>query len=168
MCYCKLPCPRNSGLMIQLKKLSALKVFKTTFPCGFALEILHVYSGLPVIVYKFRHWGFMEGPFKGNSPTREMVEFFGMGIFEVPVLIPYIQLPVLLSFFLHPTNTILIIGLVLKLWSWNNWMRTPRLWRCSSSTTLDNYLKAFWRENHQMNIRLRHFLLAHFCYSRVT
>ena len=69
---------------------SALKVFKTTYPCGFALEILHVYSRLPVIVYKFRHWGFMEGPFKGNSPTREMVEFFGMGIFEVPVLIPYI------------------------------------------------------------------------------
>ncbi|XP_027182347.1 pathogen-related protein-like [Coffea eugenioides] len=83
MCCCKLHCPRNSGLMIQLKKLSALKVFKTTFPCGFALEILHVYSRLPVIVYKFRHWGFMEGPFKGNSPTREMVEFSGIGIFEV-------------------------------------------------------------------------------------
>ncbi|XP_027090586.1 pathogen-related protein-like [Coffea arabica] len=62
---------------------SALKVFRTTFPRGFALEILHVYSGPPVIVYKFRHWGFMEGPFKGNSPTGEMVEFFGMAIFEL-------------------------------------------------------------------------------------
>ncbi|CAI9115657.1 OLC1v1016628C1 [Oldenlandia corymbosa var. corymbosa] len=62
---------------------SALKVFKTTFPRGFALEILHVYSGPPVIVYKFRHWGFMEGPFKGHSPTGELVEFFGMAIFEV-------------------------------------------------------------------------------------
>ncbi|KAL3513823.1 hypothetical protein ACH5RR_026540 [Cinchona calisaya] len=62
---------------------SALKVFKSTFPRGFALEILHVYSGPPVIVYKFRHWGFMEGPFKGHAPTGEMVEFFGMAIFEL-------------------------------------------------------------------------------------
>ena len=58
--------------------------FTTTFPRGFALEILHVYSGPPVIVYKFRHWGFMEGPFKGHAPTGEMVEFFGMAVFEVP------------------------------------------------------------------------------------
>ncbi|KAL7155728.1 hypothetical protein ABFS83_03G096100 [Erythranthe nasuta] len=57
--------------------------FTTAFPRGFALEIIQVYSGPPVIVYKFRHWGFMEGPFKGHSPTGEMVEFFGMAIFEV-------------------------------------------------------------------------------------
>ncbi|CBI19976.3 pathogen-related protein [Vitis vinifera] len=62
---------------------SAHLAFTTTFPRGFALEILHVYSGPPVIVYKFRHWGFMEGPFKGHAPTGEMVEFFGMAVFEL-------------------------------------------------------------------------------------
>ncbi|GMN51952.1 hypothetical protein TIFTF001_021100 [Ficus carica] len=61
---------------------SAHKAFTTTFPRGFALEILDVYSGPPVIVYKFRHWGFMEGPFQGHSPTGEMVEFYGMAIFH--------------------------------------------------------------------------------------
>ena len=57
--------------------------FTTAFPRGFAVEILQVYSGPPVIVYKFRHWGYMEGPFKGHAPTGEMVELFGIGIFEV-------------------------------------------------------------------------------------
>ncbi|XP_009360747.2 pathogen-related protein [Pyrus x bretschneideri] len=62
---------------------SSLKSFTTTFPRGFALEVLQVYSGPPEIVYKFRHWGYMEGPFKGHAPTGEMVEFFGMAIFTV-------------------------------------------------------------------------------------
>ncbi|XP_010244012.1 PREDICTED: pathogen-related protein-like [Nelumbo nucifera] len=62
---------------------SAHQAFTTAFPRGFALEILQVYSGPPVIVYKFRHWGFMEGPFKGHAPTREMVELYGMAIFEL-------------------------------------------------------------------------------------
>ncbi|KAL2467854.1 pathogenesis-related family protein [Forsythia ovata] len=62
---------------------SSQKLFKTTFPRGFVLEILQVYSGPPVIVYKFRHWGFMEGPFKGHAPTGEMVEFIGMAILEL-------------------------------------------------------------------------------------
>lgn len=62
---------------------TAHMAFVTTFPRGFALEILHVYSGPPVIVYKFRHWGIMEGPFKGHAPTGEQVELFGMAIFEV-------------------------------------------------------------------------------------
>ncbi|KAL2467882.1 pathogenesis-related family protein [Forsythia ovata] len=62
---------------------SSQKLFRTTFPRGFVLEILQVYSGPPVIVYKFRHWGFMEGPFKGHAPTGEMVEFFGMAILEL-------------------------------------------------------------------------------------
>ncbi|XP_065880673.1 pathogen-related protein-like [Euphorbia lathyris] len=57
--------------------------FTTAFPRGFAVEILHVYSGPPVIVYKFRHWGYMEGPFKGYAPTGELVEIFGMSIFQV-------------------------------------------------------------------------------------
>ncbi|KAK6131494.1 hypothetical protein DH2020_034756 [Rehmannia glutinosa] len=62
---------------------SSHRAFTTAFPRGFALEILQVYAGPPVIVYKFRHWGFMEGPFKGHSPTGEMVEFFGVAIYEL-------------------------------------------------------------------------------------
>ncbi|XP_031115303.1 pathogen-related protein-like [Ipomoea triloba] len=62
---------------------SAHRAFTTAFPRGFALEVLQVYSGPPVIVYKFRHWGFMEGPFKGHAPTGEMVELYGMSIFEI-------------------------------------------------------------------------------------
>lgn len=57
--------------------------FTTTFPRGFAVEIIEVYSGPPRIMYKFRHWGFMEGPFKGYAPTGEKVEFYGIAIFEV-------------------------------------------------------------------------------------
>ncbi|XP_059630550.1 pathogen-related protein-like isoform X2 [Cornus florida] len=61
---------------------SSHRAFTTTFPRGFAIEVLQVYTGPPVIVYKFRHWGFMEGPFKGHPPTGEKVEFYGIGIFE--------------------------------------------------------------------------------------
>ncbi|KAI3460502.1 hypothetical protein Pfo_017165 [Paulownia fortunei] len=62
---------------------SSQMALTTTFPRGFALEILQVYSGPPVIVYKFRHWGYMEGPFKGHAPTGELVEFFGTAICEL-------------------------------------------------------------------------------------
>ncbi|CAK9134739.1 unnamed protein product [Ilex paraguariensis] len=62
---------------------SAHRAFTTAFPRGFALEVLQVYSGPPVIVYKFRHWGFMEGPFRGHDPTGEMVELYGMAVFEL-------------------------------------------------------------------------------------
>lgn len=63
---------------------SSHMAFTKAFPRGFALEILQVYSGPPVITYKFRHWGFKEGPFKGHNPTGEMVELHGMAVFEVP------------------------------------------------------------------------------------
>ncbi|XP_022879093.1 pathogen-related protein-like [Olea europaea var. sylvestris] len=62
---------------------SSQTLFKSTFARGFALEILELYSGPPKIVYKFRHWGFMEGPFKGHAPTGEKLEVFGIGIFEL-------------------------------------------------------------------------------------
>ncbi|KAF8026494.1 hypothetical protein BT93_F3085 [Corymbia citriodora subsp. variegata] len=62
---------------------SSRVAFTTTFPRSFAIEILQVYSGPPVITYKFRHWGYMEGPFKGHAPTGDKVEFFGMGILEL-------------------------------------------------------------------------------------
>ncbi|XP_074584076.1 pathogen-related protein-like [Curcuma longa] len=57
--------------------------FLTTFPRGFAVEILQVYSGPPVVAYRFRHWSYMDGPFKGHAPTGELVQFSGIGIFHV-------------------------------------------------------------------------------------
>ncbi|XP_019174364.1 PREDICTED: pathogen-related protein-like [Ipomoea nil] len=62
---------------------SSQLVFRTAFRRGFAIEVLQVYSGPPKIVYSFRHWGYMEGPFKGYAPTGEIAQFFGMGIFEI-------------------------------------------------------------------------------------
>ena len=64
---------------------SANNVFLTAFPRGFALEVLEVYSGPPRIAYKFRHWAYMEGPFKGHAPTGELDQFFGMAVYEVLV-----------------------------------------------------------------------------------
>ncbi|KAL9256157.1 Pathogen-related protein [Drosera capensis] len=62
---------------------SSHDVFRTAFPRGFAWEVISVYSGPPTIAYKFRHWGFFEGPFKGHAPTGEMVEFYGLGVLKV-------------------------------------------------------------------------------------
>lgn len=62
---------------------SSQTAFKQVFPRGFAIEILQVYSGPPVIAYKFRHWGHMEGSYKGHLATGNLVEMYGVGIFEV-------------------------------------------------------------------------------------
>lgn len=62
---------------------SSHEVFRSAFPRGFAWEVICVYSGPPSIAFKFRHWGFFEGPFKGHAPTGEMVEFYGLGILKV-------------------------------------------------------------------------------------
>ncbi|KAF9587723.1 hypothetical protein IFM89_004700 [Coptis chinensis] len=67
---------------------SSHDVFRTTFPRGFAWEVVSVYSGPPVIAFKFRHWGYMEGPFKGHAPTGEKVEFYGLAVMKVLVF-PY-------------------------------------------------------------------------------
>lgn len=67
---------------------SSHDAFRSAFPRGFAWEVLGVYSGPPTIAYKFRHWGFFEGPFKGHAPTGKMVQFYGMGVLKVlPLLI---------------------------------------------------------------------------------
>lgn len=86
-CY-RLPCPRSSGAITQPMRrwIWLTGPFVTAFPRGFALEVLEVYSGPPNIVYKFRHWGFMEGPFKGHAPTGEMVELYGVAVFKVTLL----------------------------------------------------------------------------------
>ena len=64
---------------------SSKKAFETVFPRGFAIEIIHVYSGPPNIVFQFRHWSYMEGPFLGHTPTGKKVEFYGMAHFEVKI-----------------------------------------------------------------------------------
>ncbi|WVZ71827.1 hypothetical protein U9M48_020362 [Paspalum notatum var. saurae] len=62
---------------------SSMATFLTAFPRGFAIEVLDVYSGPPKIAFKFRHWGYMEGPFKEHPPHGQRVEFFGVCIFHV-------------------------------------------------------------------------------------
>ena len=62
---------------------SSHEVFRSAFPRGFAWEVIDVYSGPPVITFKFRHWGIFEGPFKGHAPTGEKVEFYGLGTLKV-------------------------------------------------------------------------------------
>ncbi|XP_022142750.1 pathogen-related protein-like [Momordica charantia] len=65
---------------------SAHKEFNTCFPRGFAWEVTEVYSAPPLIAFKFRHWGYFEGPYKGHSPTGELIQFFGMMTLEVDSL----------------------------------------------------------------------------------
>ncbi|KAL2980824.1 hypothetical protein AAZX31_13G251300 [Glycine max] len=62
---------------------SSHEAFKSAFPRGFAWEVIKVYSGPPEIAFKFRHWGFFEGPFKGHAPTGKMAQFYGLGTVKV-------------------------------------------------------------------------------------
>ncbi|KAL8515202.1 hypothetical protein ACS0TY_014060 [Phlomoides rotata] len=62
---------------------SSQTAFKQVFSRGFAFEILQVYSGPPVIAYRFRHWGYMDGSFKDYPPSGDLIEMFGIGIFEL-------------------------------------------------------------------------------------
>lgn len=69
---------------------SSHNAFWSAFPRGFAWEVINVYTGPPVVTYKFRHWGFFEGPFKGHAPTGEMIQFYGIGIMKVYLPLSYI------------------------------------------------------------------------------
>ncbi|RDX94530.1 hypothetical protein CR513_23073 [Mucuna pruriens] len=62
---------------------SSHEAFRSALPRGFAWEVIKVYSGPPEIAFKFRHWGFFEGPFKGHAPTGKMVQFYGFGTLKV-------------------------------------------------------------------------------------
>lgn len=62
---------------------SSHEAFCSAFPRGFAWEVIHVYSGPPLIAFQFRHWGIFEGPFKGHAPTGEKVEFYGIATVKV-------------------------------------------------------------------------------------
>lgn len=65
------------------------KLYKLTSPRGFAVEILEVYLGPAVILYKFKNWGFIESPFKGMLLLGKC-GFFGMAIFKVSPLDLYL------------------------------------------------------------------------------
>lgn len=62
---------------------SSQSAFKKIFSRGFAFEILQVYSGPPVIAYKFRHWGYMDAAFKDYPATGDLIEMYGIGVMEV-------------------------------------------------------------------------------------
>ncbi|XP_038893242.1 pathogen-related protein-like [Benincasa hispida] len=65
---------------------STHKDFKTCFPRGFTWEVTEVYSPPPLIAFKFRHWGFFEGPYKAHPPTGELIQFYGMATLKVDCL----------------------------------------------------------------------------------
>ncbi|KAI4333557.1 hypothetical protein L6164_018345 [Bauhinia variegata] len=62
---------------------SSHEAFRSALPRGFAWEVIKVYTGPPEIAFKFRHWGFFEGPFKGHAPTGKIVQFYGLGTLKV-------------------------------------------------------------------------------------
>ena len=62
---------------------SSHDIFRTVFPGGFAWEVLAVYTPPPVVVMKYRHWGVMDGPFKGNAPTGKVVDSVGIVVAKV-------------------------------------------------------------------------------------
>ncbi|KAH7284831.1 hypothetical protein KP509_34G072400 [Ceratopteris richardii] len=62
---------------------SSHDVFRAAFPGGFAWEVLEVYSGPPTVAFKWRHWGVMEGPFKGHPPSHDTINSIGTCIAKV-------------------------------------------------------------------------------------
>jgi hypothetical protein len=68
---------------------SSHDLFRSAFPRGLAWEVLKVYSGPPVIVFKFRHWGHMEGPYKGHAATGEKVEFHVVAVLKVILFVMF-------------------------------------------------------------------------------
>ncbi|KAL3682993.1 hypothetical protein R1sor_001015 [Riccia sorocarpa] len=62
---------------------SSHDIFRTVFPDGFAWEVLAVYSGPPVVTFKWRHWGVMKAGFKGHASTNEVVESIGITVAKV-------------------------------------------------------------------------------------
>lgn len=73
---------------------SSHDIFRTAFPGGFAWEVQAVYSPPPVVVMKFRHWGVMEGPFKGHAPTGAVVDSIGICVAKVDENLKIVELEV--------------------------------------------------------------------------
>lgn len=57
---------------------SSHALFKTAFPGGFPWELIELASGPPKVAFTWRHWTHWTGPYKGNAPTGELIEIFGM------------------------------------------------------------------------------------------
>ncbi|CAN1181417.1 Pathogen-related protein, partial [Linum perenne] len=62
---------------------SSHEAFGYVFPRGFCWEVILVFLGPPVVVFKFRHLANVERPFKCHSPTGDTVEMFGIGVLKV-------------------------------------------------------------------------------------
>ncbi|TAE55014.1 MAG: SnoaL-like polyketide cyclase [Nostocales cyanobacterium] len=62
---------------------TSAKLFHSTFPQGFPWEVLEVYSGPPVVTFKWRHWGHFRGQYKDFAPTGETVEIVGITVAHV-------------------------------------------------------------------------------------
>ena len=62
---------------------SSHDIFRTAFSGGFAWEVLEVYSGPPTVAFKWRHWGRMDGPYKGHAPTGRIIQSIGTCIAKV-------------------------------------------------------------------------------------
>jgi len=98
-------CPANAQLMADIGPYNLLigetadytgkasfedsnKNFSSTFPEGFAWEVLEVYSGPPAVTFKWRHFGKMSGTFtdkagKEHKGNGEMLNLIGMCIAKV-------------------------------------------------------------------------------------
>ncbi|KAG0583042.1 hypothetical protein KC19_3G104300 [Ceratodon purpureus] len=73
---------------------SSHDIFRTVFPGGFAWEVQAVYSPPPVVVMKYRHWGVMEGAYKGHAPTGEVVDSVGIVVAKVDENLKILELEV--------------------------------------------------------------------------
>lgn len=62
---------------------SSHETFHSCFPQGFPWEVLEVYSGPPIVSFKWRHWGHFNGPYKGFNPTGETIEIIGTTVAHV-------------------------------------------------------------------------------------
>lgn len=62
---------------------SSHELFHSCFPQGFPWEVLEVYSGPPIVTFKWRHWGHFQGEYKGFAPTGEVVEIIGTTVAHV-------------------------------------------------------------------------------------
>ncbi|KAK9846603.1 hypothetical protein WJX81_007517 [Elliptochloris bilobata] len=65
------------------------RVFRDAMPNGFPWEVTDVYSGPPVVSFKWRHWGVMQGPLRcplghgqelSAAATGQKIQVYGMAV----------------------------------------------------------------------------------------
>ena len=62
---------------------SSFDLFHKAFQNGFLWEVIEVVSGPPNVIFKWRHWGTFNGPYKDHQPTGETIEIVGMSMAKV-------------------------------------------------------------------------------------